>query len=212
MFDIGFTELLLIAVVALVVLGPERLPKAARFAGLWVRRARAQWFSVKSELERELAAEELKRSLQEARQAAARLEATIRAAGAEAESKARALEGGARREVDELRRGLGGEPSPRSDGPAAPEAEAALEADATPDAAAPTAGAGAADVAVATGDDVGTDPQGDAGDADATARGRADTDTDTDNATEADGGPPRQPDLPGVGPADMTEAGDGRQR
>ena len=38
MFDIGFSELLVIAVVALLVLGPERLPKAARFAGLWVRR------------------------------------------------------------------------------------------------------------------------------------------------------------------------------
>ena len=61
MFDVGFSELLIIAVVALLVLGPERLPKAARFAGLWVRRARAQWYSVKSELERELAAEDLKR-------------------------------------------------------------------------------------------------------------------------------------------------------
>ena len=66
MFDLGFTELLLIAVVALIVLGPERLPKAARFAGLWVRRARAQWYSVKSELERDFAADELKRSLHEA--------------------------------------------------------------------------------------------------------------------------------------------------
>jgi sec-independent protein translocase protein TatB len=63
MFDVGFSELLIIAVVALLVLGPERLPTAARFAGLWVRRARAQWYSVKSELERELANEELKRSL-----------------------------------------------------------------------------------------------------------------------------------------------------
>ncbi len=44
MFDIGFSELFLIAIVALVVLGPERLPKAARFAGLWVRRARAVVF------------------------------------------------------------------------------------------------------------------------------------------------------------------------
>ena len=67
MFDIGFSELLLIAVVALVVLGPERLPKAARFAGLWVRRARAQWYSVKSELERDLAADELKRSFDQTR-------------------------------------------------------------------------------------------------------------------------------------------------
>lgn len=63
MFDIGFSELFLAAVVALLVLGPERLPRAARFAGLWVRRARAQWYSVKSELENELADEDLKKSL-----------------------------------------------------------------------------------------------------------------------------------------------------
>src|SRR5918993_2554614 len=63
MFDVGFSELVIIAVVALLVLGPERLPKAARFTGLWVRRARAQWYSVRSEFEREMAAEELKRSL-----------------------------------------------------------------------------------------------------------------------------------------------------
>ena len=63
MFDIGFSELLVIAVVSLLVLGPERLPKAARFAGLWVRKARAQWYSVKSEFEREMAADEMKRSL-----------------------------------------------------------------------------------------------------------------------------------------------------
>ena len=66
MFDVGFSELLIIAVVALLVLGPERLPKAARFAGLWVRKARAQWYSVKSELELELAQEEMKKHLHEA--------------------------------------------------------------------------------------------------------------------------------------------------
>lgn len=66
MFDIGFSEVFVIAIVALIVLGPERLPKAARFAGLWVRRARAQWYSVKSELENELADEDLKRSLRQA--------------------------------------------------------------------------------------------------------------------------------------------------
>lgn len=68
MFDIGFSELLLVALVALVVLGPERLPRAARFVGLWVRRGRAQWHSVKAELERDLAAEELQRSLREGRE------------------------------------------------------------------------------------------------------------------------------------------------
>ena len=69
MFDLGFSELVVIAVVALIVLGPERLPKAARFAGLWIRRGRAQWHSVRSEFEREMAADELKRSLQEAKDA-----------------------------------------------------------------------------------------------------------------------------------------------
>lgn len=65
MFDIGFGEIFLLAVVALLVLGPERLPKAARFTGLWVRRARAQWYSVKAELENELADDELRRSLKQ---------------------------------------------------------------------------------------------------------------------------------------------------
>ena len=64
MFDVGFSEMLVIAVVALVVLGPERLPKAARFAGLWLRKARAQWYAVKAELEAELASEQLRRELQ----------------------------------------------------------------------------------------------------------------------------------------------------
>ena len=107
MFDIGFTELLLIAVVALVVLGPERLPKAARFAGLWVRRARAQWYSVKSELERELAADELKRSLHDARQAAADLHKTMQDTEAEVQAKVSAAEAEARREIESLRRQVG---------------------------------------------------------------------------------------------------------
>jgi sec-independent protein translocase protein TatB len=79
MFDVGFSELLVIAVVALIVLGPERLPKAARFAGLWVRRARAQWHSVRAELERDIAAEELQRSLRETGAAMREAQAALRA-------------------------------------------------------------------------------------------------------------------------------------
>ena len=85
MFDLGFSELLLIAVVALVVLGPERLPKAARFAGLWVRKARAQWSSVRTELEREIAADELQRSLRESRDAMRELDQDLRLAGDDAQ-------------------------------------------------------------------------------------------------------------------------------
>ena len=81
MFDIGFSELLVVAIVALVVLGPERLPKAARFAGLWVRRARNQWDSVKQELERELQAEDIKRQMQDVRQSMRDTESELRASG-----------------------------------------------------------------------------------------------------------------------------------
>lgn len=78
MFDVGFSELLVIAVVALLVLGPERLPRAARFAGLWVRRARAQWHSVRAELERDIATEELQRSLRETGAAMREAQAALR--------------------------------------------------------------------------------------------------------------------------------------
>ena len=78
MFDFSFGELMVVALVALVVLGPERLPKAARFTGLWVRRARAQWYSVKSELEQELASDELKRSLHAGREAMRETESHLR--------------------------------------------------------------------------------------------------------------------------------------
>jgi sec-independent protein translocase protein TatB len=87
MFDIGFSELLVLAVVALLVLGPERLPRAARFAGLWLRRARAQWHSVKSELEHDLAAEELRRDLDAGRAALREAQHGLRAAGEQVRSE-----------------------------------------------------------------------------------------------------------------------------
>jgi sec-independent protein translocase protein TatB len=62
-FDIGFWELLLIAIVALIVVGPERLPKLVRVTGLWVGKANASLQAVRSEISRELRAEELKQTL-----------------------------------------------------------------------------------------------------------------------------------------------------
>lgn len=66
MFDVGLSELALIAVVALVVLGPERLPRAARTVGAMLRRLRSSWSNLRYEIDREIAADELKRSLREA--------------------------------------------------------------------------------------------------------------------------------------------------
>jgi sec-independent protein translocase protein TatB len=70
MFDIGMGELGLIAVVGLLVLGPERLPRVARTAGALLRKARNSWHSVRSDIERELAAEDLKRTMRETAAAA----------------------------------------------------------------------------------------------------------------------------------------------
>lgn len=66
MFDVGLSELALIAVVALVVLGPERLPRAARTVGAMLRRLRSSWTNLRYEIDREIAADELKRSLRDA--------------------------------------------------------------------------------------------------------------------------------------------------
>ena len=53
MFDVGFQELTLIGVIALIVVGPERLPKMARTLGLWMGKIRYYVGQVKSDIERE---------------------------------------------------------------------------------------------------------------------------------------------------------------
>jgi sec-independent protein translocase protein TatB len=65
MFDIGFLELLIIGLVALLVVGPERLPKLAYTAGKWIRKARGMVSAVKTEIDKEIKAEELKQVLEE---------------------------------------------------------------------------------------------------------------------------------------------------
>ena len=63
MFDIGFPEFLLAAVVALLVLGPERLPGALRTLGLWIGRLRRGYYNAKTEIEREIGMDEVRRQL-----------------------------------------------------------------------------------------------------------------------------------------------------
>ncbi|WP_325050593.1 Sec-independent protein translocase protein TatB [Lysobacter soli] len=108
MFDIGFSEIFVIAIVALLVLGPERLPKAARFAGLWVRRARAQWHSVKSELENELAAEELKRSLRKTQESLREAQQGFNEGLDEARNRIKREQESLQRELDALDRDVRG--------------------------------------------------------------------------------------------------------
>jgi len=78
MFDIGFSEVLLIFVIALVVLGPEKLPRAASQVGRWIGRARAMARQFKEQLEEEVNLENVRKAHKEA---AAKEETSKAAAG-----------------------------------------------------------------------------------------------------------------------------------
>ena len=65
MFDIGFSELCMIGLIALLVIGPERLPKVARLAGFWLGKTRHMIASVKAEINEELRAEEMRQIFKE---------------------------------------------------------------------------------------------------------------------------------------------------
>lgn len=68
MFDVGFWELTLVAVIAMIVVGPERLPVVARTVGRWVGRARGYANGLTRELEREVDVEGIRREVNEARE------------------------------------------------------------------------------------------------------------------------------------------------
>ena len=65
MFDIGFFELVVIAVIALLVLGPERMPHAVRMTGAWIGNFRRAALSVRDEIEREVNAYEVQQRIKE---------------------------------------------------------------------------------------------------------------------------------------------------
>lgn len=65
MFDVGFSEMLVIAVVALIVIGPERLPAVARTVGTLLGRVRRYANDVKAEVNRELQLEEVRKMQQQ---------------------------------------------------------------------------------------------------------------------------------------------------
>lgn len=64
MFDIGFLEIIIIGIVGLVVIGPERLPDVARTAGRWLGRVRRFISNVKADIDKEIQQEELKKAIE----------------------------------------------------------------------------------------------------------------------------------------------------
>ncbi|MEI7839214.1 MAG: Sec-independent protein translocase protein TatB [Methylococcaceae bacterium] len=65
MFDVGFSELVMVGLVSLLVIGPERLPKVARMAGFWMGKIHQMIANVKVEISQEFHAEEIRQLLKE---------------------------------------------------------------------------------------------------------------------------------------------------
>jgi sec-independent protein translocase protein TatB len=124
MFDVGFSEIVVIAVVALVVLGPEKLPKTARTLGHLFGRLQRYVNDVKGDIKRELELDELRKLQQNVQSTARELEESMTSA-------TRDMEAGVR-DVESALSATGASP------PAAPAAEAASGAAANPSPPAPT--------------------------------------------------------------------------
>lgn len=92
MFDIGFSEIVVIAVVALVVIGPERLPKTARTLGLLFGRLQRYVNDVKADISREMELDELRKLQREMQGAAREFEQTVTTAASDVAAGVRNVE------------------------------------------------------------------------------------------------------------------------
>lgn len=102
MFDIGFSEMLVVAVVALVVLGPERLPRVARQAGQWIGRLQRYVTEVKSDINRQMEIDELRKLQSQMQDAARTVETEIRSASDSVQTTVSGLDSELRSAFDDL--------------------------------------------------------------------------------------------------------------
>ncbi|HEX7327835.1 MAG TPA: Sec-independent protein translocase protein TatB [Casimicrobiaceae bacterium] len=131
MFDIGFSEIVLIAVVALVVLGPERLPKAARTLGHLFGRLQRYVNEVKADISREMELDELRKLKGEMQGAAREFEQTMTSAANDVATGVRNVE----RELNDAAGEAAGGTVETLPAPASPDAGAAQAAAPAPTAA-----------------------------------------------------------------------------
>ena len=99
MFDVGFSEILVIGIVALVVIGPERLPRVARTAGVLFGRLQRYVTQVKADIGREIEMSDLKQAKSEFENAARSFKAEIEAKGADVEREIRDAQGQIERDL-----------------------------------------------------------------------------------------------------------------
>jgi sec-independent protein translocase protein TatB len=97
MFDFGFTEMMIIAVIGLVVIGPERLPKVAKQAGQWLGKLRRYVDDVKSDINRQMELQELKNLQAEMTETAREVESSMQSTISQVQS-----------DFDEVQQSIGG--------------------------------------------------------------------------------------------------------
>jgi sec-independent protein translocase protein TatB len=121
MFDIGFSELMVIAVIALVVIGPERLPRVARTLGHLAGRLQRYVSDVKSDINREIELDELRKMRDSMKEAASSFEGSVRSGLASAESEINSVTASAQEALKDPQ-----DPKPASEEAAKPPQEDAL--------------------------------------------------------------------------------------
>jgi sec-independent protein translocase protein TatB len=117
MLDIGFAELLLLSVVGLLVLGPERLPKVARTLGGLARKARSSWSNLKRSIESEMHAEELKKPFEDIKKAKDEIAQPVEDLKKPFEDFQRDLQASARKFQDKANESVDGDSRPDSESP-----------------------------------------------------------------------------------------------
>ena len=127
MFDIGFSELLVCAVVALVVIGPERLPKVARTLGVLFGRLQRYVTQVKADINREMDLAELGKVKSEFENAARSFQADVQSKAGEVEREMREAHASIERTLDGVKPAPESAPAAAPAEPAPPEASAQLE-------------------------------------------------------------------------------------
>jgi sec-independent protein translocase protein TatB len=120
MFDVGFSEMLVIGIVALVVIGPERLPRVARTLGVLFGRMQRYVAQVKSDINREMEMADLGKVKSEFESAARSFKSDIEAQAAETERELRDAQASIERELGETSRDVSSEAAATAPEPAAP--------------------------------------------------------------------------------------------
>ena len=115
MFDVGFSELIVIGIVALVVIGPERLPKVARTLGVLTGRLQRYVAQVKSDINREMELSELSKVKTEFESAARGFQGELQGKASEVEREIREAQGAIERDLNAKPSALAGEPPAAND-------------------------------------------------------------------------------------------------